>query len=237
MKGWGSLSGQLGYYDYYGHWYYFGPWAITQKIREDLPAFREAGGTFVMYEAQPNFSMQGLNHYIAGRLTWDLDADVDLLREEFFRKYYGPAADAMRAFWQTEERFYALQRPGIQTETRLAAQPEFWQTLDALLKTAEAAVANLPAEGQRFKDRIQFHRDGFDYGKMHFDYQQLNGVARRTNTPEDHAAALKYLLDHRARIEELEQKHADADNAYWPSMVRPLFFLNVEDEMKAHQPK
>jgi len=237
VKGWGALSGQLGYYDYYGHWYYFGPWDITQKIREDLPAFREAGGTFVMYEAQPNFAMQGLNHYIAGRLTWDLNADVDLLREEFFRKYYGPAADPMRSFWQTEERFFALQRPGIQTESRLAAQPEFWAELDGDLRQAEAAVAQLPADQQRFTDRIRFNRDGFDYGRMHFDYGELNGVARRTNTPADHAAALQYLRDHQARLEALEQTHTADQDAYWPPMVRPLFFLNVAEEIKAHQGK
>jgi len=233
VKGWGSISGQLGYYDYYGHWYYFGPWAITQKIREDLPAFHEAGGTFVMYEAQPNFAMQGLNHYIAGRLTWDLDADVDLLREEFFRKYYGPAADAMRAFWMTEERWYALQRPGAQTETRLAAQPEFWAELDGLLKEAEKAVADLPADLQRFKDRIRFNRDGFDYGRMDFEYGRLNGSKK----PEDHAAAFAFLQKNGLRIEELEKIHADDQDSYWPPMVRPLFFMNVQNEMKGYQPK
>jgi hypothetical protein len=237
VKGWGSLSGQLGYYDYYGHWYYFGPWAITQKIREDLPAFREAGGTFVMYEAQPNFSMQGLNHYIAGRLTWNLDADVDLLREELFRKYYGPAAAQMRAFWMTEERWYGLERPGNNTEVRLAARPEFWAELDGLLAEAEKAVANLPAGEQRFKDRVQFHRDGFDYGKLHIYYRHLRNQARSANTPENQAAALAFLQENGPRIAELQQRHAADNDPYWPPMVRPLFFIDVEAAVKAHQPK
>jgi len=237
VKGWGSIADQLGYYDYYGHFYYFGPWAILQKIREDLPAFHELGGTFVLFECQPNFAMQGLNHYVAGRLVWDLHADVDLLREEFFRKYYGPAADPMRRFWMTEERYFALERPGCYTETRVAAHPEFWSDLEECLQEAEKAVDDLPAGDQRFKDRIIFNRDGFDYGRMHYEYSQLNGTAHRTNSSEDHAAALKYLQDHRARFQEVEQKYASDHDPYWPSMVRTLFFLNVEAQMKAHQPK
>jgi len=237
VKGWGSIADQLGYYDYYGHFYYFGPWAILQKIREDLPAFRELGGTFVLFECQPNFSMQGLNHYMAGRLVWNLHADVDLLREEFFRDYYGPAADPMRRFWMTEERYFALERPGCYTETRVAAHPEFWSELDGCLRDAEQAVADLPADLRRFKDRVRFNRDGFDYGWMHYEYSRLNGAAHRTNSPADHAAALKYLLDHRARFEEVEKKYASDHDPYWPSMVRTLFFLNVESQLKTHQPK
>ena len=51
VKGWGSRLKQLGFYDYYGHYTFFGPWAIVHKMREDLPAFHDAGGTFVMLEA------------------------------------------------------------------------------------------------------------------------------------------------------------------------------------------
>src|SRR3712207_7628105 len=52
VKGWGAKVTQLRFYDYYGQYNFFGPWGIVHKMREDLPAFRELGGTFVMIESQ-----------------------------------------------------------------------------------------------------------------------------------------------------------------------------------------
>jgi len=235
VKGWGGMLTQLGYYDYYGHYYYFGPFAVIHKMREDLPAFRELGGTFLILETQPNFGMQGLNNYIAGRLEWDLDADVDLLLEEFFTKYYGPAADSMRRFWLTAERFYALERPGIMTETRVAVRPEFWNELDSCLKQAEKVAANLPAEQKRFADRIRLNRDAFDYALLHarYSYEFLRRE-ERLGGKVDHAAAIEFLREHGSRIEELQKKYSSSD-LYWPVMVREYFFINVQDDIKAHQ--
>jgi hypothetical protein len=130
VKGWGEITEQLGFYDYYGHYYFFGPWAIVNKIREDMPAFLEDGGTFAVIEAQPNFAMNGLNHYVAARLMWDANADVDALLEDLFVKYYGPAADPMRKFWMRAEWYHATQRPGTDVSRRVASIPEFWTELD-----------------------------------------------------------------------------------------------------------
>ena len=36
VKGWGKLLPQFGYYDYYGHWTFPGPWGMVHKMREEL---------------------------------------------------------------------------------------------------------------------------------------------------------------------------------------------------------
>ena len=46
-----------------------------------------------------------------------------MLLEEFFRLYYGPAAEPMRNYWLAMERYYALERPGPNVHARVAAQP------------------------------------------------------------------------------------------------------------------
>lgn len=235
VKGWGSMLKQFGYYDYYGHYYYFGPFGVVHKMREDLPAFHDLGGTFLVFEAQPNFAGQGLNHYVAGRLAWDVDADVDVLLEEFFQKYYGPAAEPMRNYWLTAEKHFALERPGTGTEMRVAARPEFWNELDGCLKQAEAIVAKLPAEQKRFADRVALARMGFDYGRIRAEYDLNYGRRGGRGGRGDHAAALRFFQANQARLEAL-QGHHPADDPYWPALVPNYFvvdFAKVRSRLEA----
>jgi hypothetical protein len=70
--------------------------------------------------------MNGLNLYVAARLMWDVDADVDALVEEYITKYLRPtAADPMRDFFSANERFYALtQRARLRAANRVGREPE-----------------------------------------------------------------------------------------------------------------
>ena len=43
-------------------------------------------------------AIEHLNLYVAARLYWDVNQDVDAILADFFQAYYGPAAGAMRAF-------------------------------------------------------------------------------------------------------------------------------------------
>ncbi|MBI2193303.1 MAG: DUF4838 domain-containing protein [Planctomycetes bacterium] len=225
VKGWAAILKQLGYYDYYGHYYFFGPYGVLHKMREDIPVFRDLGGTFLVIEAESNFSMQGLNLYICSRLAWDADADVDLLLEEFFTKFYGPAAEPMRRFWLAAERHYALERPGSRTESRVAARPEFWSELEACLREAETLVQSLPADLKRFRDRIAFHRDGFEFGRRHYDLLSRQRLWKRVSQEPSEA---QEILDHlQAWVNELKQKYPESD-PYWPTMLRPYFYSEVE---------
>ena len=236
VKGWGSAIPDLGFYDYYGHFFFFGPWGMVQKMREDLPALHELGGTFVVPEAQPIFAAQGLNLYIADRLFWDLDADVDLLMEEFFTKYYGPAADPMRDYWLAIERIYGTERAGYDPLFRVGENPATWTELEGCLAKARQAVANLPAGQQRFADRVTLACDGLEYGKTRYGYDSYYWVIAWANLGRtvDHAAGITYLEQHGARLEELQKKYT-IDDLYWPPLIAPYFLLNSAAEIKGHQ--
>jgi len=214
VRGWAAKVKQLGFYDYYGHFDFFGPWGILHKMREDLPAFRNAGGTFVVIESQPNFSMHGLNLYVAARLVWDLEADVDVLVEEYVTKFYGPAAVPMREFFRAAERHYSLTRPGMQAAQRVGARPEFWTELDGLLKRAEDVTAKLTGADKRFTDRIMFHRDGFAFGRRAFELSSRAGDAA-------------FLRESKVEFDRMKAKYAASD-AYWPTMVAAYFYPNVD---------
>jgi hypothetical protein len=221
VKGWGGKVKQLGFYDYYGHYEFFGPWGIVHKIREDLPAFRELGGgsrAFVVIESQPNWAMHGLNLYVASRLVWDVDADVDALVEEYVTKFYGPAAGPMREFYRTAERHYALTRPGVMAAHRVGERAEFWDEADGQLKRAEEAVRGLKDADRRFADRVTFARDGFDFGRRAF---QLGG----------HANDEPWLRETKTMFDRMKAKYTP-DSEQWPTMIPGYFWPDVDAMLK-----
>jgi hypothetical protein len=231
LKAWGGALSQLGYYEYTGNAEFFGPWGIVYKIREDLPAFRVLGGTFLSPEAQAFYATQGLNLYISDRLSWDIDADVDVLLEELFARFYGPAADPMRAYWMAIEREYSLARQGSRLERRLYSQPSDWDELKNHLQEAVKRTSNLPAEQKRFADRVQFTRDGLEYAMLTSEYQN-----RFEQKSVDHAAAIAFLKQHGTRMSEIAKKYASG-NGYWPPLAPEwaIATYNSESLLIKHQ--
>jgi len=51
--------------------------------------------------------MSHLNPYVISRMWWDADQDIDLTLEEYYRLFYGPAAEEMKAFIETCEKEYS----------------------------------------------------------------------------------------------------------------------------------
>ncbi|HVF09717.1 MAG TPA: DUF4838 domain-containing protein [Abditibacteriaceae bacterium] len=219
--GWSKMLPRMGFYDYYGHYRLFGPWGIVHKFREDLPAFRDMGGTYLMIEAQPNFAMHGFNLYIASQLTWNVDADVDALMEEFFTKFYGPAAEPMRKYWLAIERRYALARPGPDAIDRVTANPELWRELDGYLKQAEAIVAGAD---QRFRNRITFNRDGFEMGRRQHE------LIRKYAQPAaelNYEQTVAYVKEGTQWLSEMKKKYPSADG-YYPSLIASYLYSGLE---------
>ena len=56
----------------------------------------------------------GARQYVQDELMWDLEADVDALLDDYFSRMYGPAASAMRRFFDTAEEAFA-DNPGRRT--------------------------------------------------------------------------------------------------------------------------
>jgi len=232
IKKWGAILARFGYYDYYGHYYYFGPFGIIHKMREDLPSFYESGGSFLMLENEPVFAAQGLNHYISAKLAWDINANVDAIMEEFFSLYYGPAAEPMRQYWYAVERHFALERPGTRTETRVGLRQEFWDELANYLRKAQQITSQLPVSQKRFVDRVKFNADGFEYGKILFEYEhKCYNSATSTNTSDEIKNAISYLKKHYQKLTELKNRYYEK-NDYWPPFLPSWSWFDVDKELE-----
>ena len=97
---WRRLSPHLFIYEYYS----IGgmaqgnlPWPLVHTIREDLPYYRKCGVEgFYTQLSESLWHRLGLNFYLAAKLCWNADLDADALLDDYFEKFYGPAAAPMR---------------------------------------------------------------------------------------------------------------------------------------------
>jgi len=67
----------------------------VHRLREQIPLFRKAGVYGWRVETYPHWGAQLPGHYVAARLMWNADTDVDALLDDFFARFYGPAAEPM----------------------------------------------------------------------------------------------------------------------------------------------
>ena len=118
-----------------------------QAFVQDVKHYRDAGIMGIDIESRGARATTFLNLHLRGQLMWDPEADVDAMIDEFYKKFYGPAAIPMASFWNaifeawdeaivTEHEYFVA--PAIYT-------PELMRNLAANITAAERAIAPLEA--------------------------------------------------------------------------------------------
>ena len=103
-EGWTRVSGHVGVYDYYGHFYVFTPWPIVHSIRRDLPFLHRLGVDRFMSETQQHWANQGINFYVGAKLAWNPSSTWTRCSRTTHRRFYGRAAAPMQRYWERWER-------------------------------------------------------------------------------------------------------------------------------------
>ena len=141
-----------------------------QAIRQDIQHYRAAGILGVDTESRGAMATTFLNLYLRSRLYWNPDVNVEAVLEEFYPRFFGPAAAPMRAYWQAIHRAWE-QTPSHEHEFMLAPTvytPELVQTLAPRVAEAEILVADLPSD-DLFVQRVRFVRAGFGVLQNYMD--------------------------------------------------------------------
>ena len=99
-KTWGPLTDNLFIYEYYslGGWSKTDMlWPMVHTMRHDIPWYRDLGARGFYTQVGP-WARAPLNYYIAAKLAWNADLDVDWLIDDYCRAFFEDAADPMRAY-------------------------------------------------------------------------------------------------------------------------------------------
>lgn len=148
------------------------------------------------------FAIEHLNLYLAARIYWDVDQDLDALLADYCTSYYGPAAAAMRAFIEhAEANWMRMGNDGAKIGESLA-----------LLAAAKATVDPESLPGRRIRQIEDLTKP------LHALSQQLS---RKSETDLDY----RILETHQAAEKLMQTKPLDGriDPAWWGSVrVAPL---------------
>ena len=175
LEHWARIADHLFIYEYYNKGAWGGlPYHQVHLIRHDVPYYHRLGAEgFYTQAAGARWPACGLNHYVAAKLAWDANLDVDRLLEDFYEKFYAEAAEPMRDYWESLRRAFAdydeCLSPFGRKWTTLAAPeiftPQAVAALDDAVSRAEKA-----ARTQAVRDRVALIRARVDFTKRTMHY-------------------------------------------------------------------
>jgi len=166
ITGWSDLA-NLGVFEYYWKAVWMGLyWPIVHSIREDIPFYKKMGCRLFRTQWAPDNATGGLNYYVAYKLLWDADLDVDALLADFYEKAYAEAQRPMKAYHEFLEQAVLDANVHVASKGRpfdsylRIFTPEVMGDLDERLTEAQSLVRDPTAAL-----RVEQHRLAYDYTK------------------------------------------------------------------------
>ncbi|HSI36376.1 MAG TPA: DUF4838 domain-containing protein [Tepidisphaeraceae bacterium] len=106
---WPQKCKNLGFYEYFSVWLWDfdrlpgGRGADVATIAKQIRRYAAIGATSMDAESGDNWGPHGRGYYVANKLLWNPDADVDAICADFYEKAFGPAAPAMKRYYERVE--------------------------------------------------------------------------------------------------------------------------------------
>ena len=166
MADWGELVPEVFERGYYYNLACPGfPFSKIHAVRDETRVAHEAGITGWRVECAPSWASHGPTLYIAARLMWDVDTDVDAVLDDFAARFFGPAAGPMGEYLTMIDNAYrdtdchtgaSYPMPKVFTDERMRRG-------HSLLRKAEARAAGDDIFAQRVRMfRLSYeHLDAF----------------------------------------------------------------------------
>jgi hypothetical protein len=99
IQEWGKIVPEV---YYRGYWFNLAdpglPFFMISRIREEVPLGKKLGIAGWRVESPYEWAGSAPSRYIASKLMWDHTADVDALLQDFYKKFFGPAAKPMQQY-------------------------------------------------------------------------------------------------------------------------------------------
>ena len=176
-----------------------------------------------------HWATQGLNYYVLARVLWNPHADVDAIITDYCAKGFGPAAPAMRAYFDALEQHQRDLSKIITTKSRdfpeaslplhTPQQFDVWQT--HLTRARE--LARNDSEVLR---RIKFIAIGLEYARIHSTVTRLYAEAQTTGKSSP-ALAAAFAARNKFYHEQLNQLAIGISSIGWRELGRKNYGFDV----------
>jgi len=181
-QGWAKLAKQMVWRPNNFSGYYGVPLVYTTKLGEDFAALRRAKMVGVDFDRLgTNFAADGLNYYVAARLAWNPDANVEAMVTDYCRTGFGSAAPAIRQYFAAVEKKtsqIAAERKSEESDRDLAG----YYTLDDVkaLRAILARADTLGGEDATIRARIAFLGEALDTAEIEAPLVQAVARVKKT---------------------------------------------------------
>ena len=145
-----------------GYWFNLAdpgfPWSEVHKMRDEIPVAHQLGLKGWRVETVDNWGSQTPSLYVAAKLMWNHQADVDALLEDFYAKFFGPAREPMARYCTLMDA--ALRDADFHTGSAFD-MPHFYPP--ALRDQARRALDEAAQQSSGdYRKRVQIFRATFD---------------------------------------------------------------------------
>lgn len=171
LKRWGELSKNVFVYNYNFPMLVTGltPMPLTRKIARNTPLMKKWG--IVGFEDEQTFPWMAhgiTSFYLRARMYWDADTDAKAYLNDYFTKWYGPAARPSQAYWDAIEE--ALESTPLLGHEDRVLPYVYTDQLIATMEKNQREAEGL-AQAEPFKTRVRVDRLILEHLK---GYQAMN---------------------------------------------------------------
>ena len=212
IDGWAAATEQIAYRTYnFNLAECVVPFSKLSVWKHDIPYLRDKGCIGINLESLVNWEIYGPHLYQSIRLAYDPDADSDAMMDDYFMKFYGPAAGPfMKRYWMSIDRAFANMKceSGSFFALHLVYTPQFLEKLAGLLeKAADAAggddyLARIEMTSQGLKNARQFIqlRDAMNRGDFATAKKVYDNLYARNEAEYDKGYGNHYTLNYLKRF-------------------------------------
>ncbi len=141
------------------------PIIFSKWLDTDIKRLKgKSNGEFVevekgYYIAYPE--MNHLNIYLTGKLLWDADSSLDGLLKDYYEKFYGPGAPAMKKFWTYAETLWTNMKVKDRSAKADLAKTLYTEAALKKLKSYLEAASASVKPGSIYAKRISLIQNHF----------------------------------------------------------------------------
>jgi hypothetical protein len=253
---WLGRTDRVLFYEYYWKVSWLGlPWPINRMLRADLPRFRDDSILGIATQFSSNYATNGLGYWLAAKLLWDPDADVDALLNTYYTAFFAEAAEPVRRYYEDLDR--AAQVSGVHIaeqqpypEILALFTPGLVGRLDAdLREAAELAPSDdvrrrveMLQSAVRYTDLVRGYlttiRGSVGPREQHpWSGMDPEGLARANAAGAERAAAIREFLALPENADALDQPNGYTEMLLRPEVVAKQLIGGKEGEIALTRPQ
>ena len=156
FKQWGAMSDHVSIYQYYGHYLWFTPYPQLTQIAHDFPILANDSRFYGLNsENHLNWGTQAPNFYLQAKMAWNPRLDVQKTMDDFYKAGFGPAAPAIKAYFETlQKKMDSLGAvTGTVAEIPTLLTPDVVQQCSHWIDEAEARIPGMDP-GTEWRTRL-----------------------------------------------------------------------------------